>query len=50
VDDFYVPVQAKVISDIPDINKTITEGDKYDLPQTVEAIKSDGNKEKVNVT
>ena len=50
VDDFHVPVPAKVISDIPNINVIINEGDNYLLPQKVEAIISDGSKEKVNVT
>ncbi|QIZ08394.1 hypothetical protein HFZ78_18105 [Priestia megaterium] len=50
VDDFSFPVQPKVIRDIPDINVVINEGDKYGLPQMVEAIMSDGSKEKVNVT
>ncbi|WP_342042409.1 Ig-like domain-containing protein [Bacillus sp. OTU2372] len=50
VDDFHIPVQAKVISDIPDINISIKESDKYVLPQMVEAIMSDGSKEKVYVT
>ncbi|TWE01027.1 sucrose-6-phosphate hydrolase SacC (GH32 family) [Neobacillus bataviensis] len=50
VDDIHVPVQAKVISDIPDINVATNEGEKYVLPQMVEAIMSDGSKEKVNVT
>ncbi|WP_139905568.1 cell wall-binding repeat-containing protein [Clostridium thermarum] len=49
VDDFHVPVDAKVITDIPTINAEVTVGGSYSLPEKVTAIMSDGTKEQVPV-
>ena len=49
VDDFHVPVDAKVITDILDTNVEVTMGQSYSLPEKVTAIMSDNSEEQVSV-
>jgi fructan beta-fructosidase len=49
VDDFHVPVDAKVIMNIPNVNVELIKGEKYLLPEKVTAIMSDGSEELISV-